>query len=71
MLEQGYGSIAGIEVKAAATVAASDLRGLRKLHDVAGTSFVAGVVLYDGNAVIDFGDRIFAVPVRALWESSR
>jgi putative transposase len=28
----------------------------------------AGVVLYDGEATVRFGDGLFAVPVRALWE---
>jgi hypothetical protein len=55
-------------VKAAASVNESDLRGLRKLSAVAGKRFIAGVVLYDGDATIAFGDGLFAVPVRTLWE---
>ncbi|MGV8038748.1 MAG: ATP-binding protein [Thermoanaerobaculaceae bacterium] len=70
VLEQGHDLVAGIEVKAAATVTGSDLRGLRKLRDAAGQRFVAGVILYDGSAVIDFGDRMFGVPVRELWEAT-
>jgi hypothetical protein len=70
VLEQGHGSVAGIEVKAAATVNETDLRGLRKLRDAAGRRFVAGAVLYDGAATIRFGDSLFAVPVRALWEDA-
>jgi hypothetical protein len=69
VLEQGYGRVAGIEVKSAATVQAADFRGLRKLREVAGENFVVGVVLYDGGAAIDFGDRMFGVPVRRLWET--
>lgn len=69
MLERGYGHVAGIEVKAASTVTAGDFRGLRKLRDAVGNDFAAGVVLYDGGATIAFGDRMFAVPVRALWEA--
>ena len=30
--------------------------------------FVAGVVLYDGSAGIAFGDGLFVVPLRKLWE---
>lgn len=47
----------------------SDLRGLRKLQGAAGKRFAAAVVLYDGRATIHFGNALFAVPVRALWES--
>jgi hypothetical protein len=28
----------------------------------------AGVVLYDGEAIAGFGDRMYAVPIRLLWE---
>jgi hypothetical protein len=70
VVEQGYGRVAGIEVKSAATVQAADFRGLRKFREVSGTDFVAGVVLYDGGATIDFGDGLFAVPVRRLWEAA-
>lgn len=69
VLEQGALAVAGVEVKAAATVNESDLRGLRKLREAAGKRFVAGVVLYDGSASIAFGDGLFAVPVRRLWET--
>jgi predicted AAA+ superfamily ATPase len=67
VLEEGH-SVAGVEVKAAATVLDRDLRGLRKLRDMSGKRFVAGVVLYDGTATIRMDERLFAVPIRALWE---
>lgn len=65
---EGGGAVAGIEVKAAATVQQADLRGLRNLRSAAGKRFSPGVVLYDGSATISFGDALFAVPVRRLWE---
>jgi len=68
VLERGTSEVAGIEVKAAATVTQADFRGLRKLRDSAGEKFVAGVVLYDGEGTVGFGDGLFAVPVRALWD---
>ena len=66
---EGEGVVAGVEVKAAATVTDSDLRGLRKLQSAVGPRFAAGVVLYDGSATISFGNAMFAVPVRRLWET--
>ena len=62
------GRLAGVEVKAAATVTGDDFKGLRKLQDAAHKSFAAGVVLYDGGAVVPFGNRLCAVPVSRLWE---
>jgi len=71
VLERGARSLAGIEVKAGATVTASDFRGLRKLREAAGARFAAGIVLYDGESVVGFGDGFFAVPIRALWGETR
>lgn len=68
VLERGQ-DLAGVEVKAAATVTAADFRGLRKLREAAGPRFRAGVVLYDGEATAPFGDGLAAVPLRTLWES--
>jgi len=69
VLERGDSEMAGVEVKAAATVTAEDFRGLRKLRQAAGDRFVAGAVLYDGETSVGFGDRLFAVPIRLLWET--
>ena len=69
VLEQGPSVVAGVEVKAAATVGDADFRGLRKLRDAAGARWVAGVVLYDGSAAVRFADDLFAIPVRMLWET--
>jgi hypothetical protein len=68
--ERGAFEVAGIEVKASGTVTAADFRGLRRLREVAGNRFKAGVVLYDGETCLGFGDRLFAVPVRFLWEKA-
>ncbi|MEI6634759.1 MAG: ATP-binding protein [Chlamydiota bacterium] len=70
VIERGARRIAGVEVKAAATVTATDFRGLRKLRDAAGRRFVGGIVLYDGETSASFGDGLHAVPVRALWETA-
>lgn len=69
VLERGGRELAGVEVKASATVTAADFRGLRKLKDAVGERFVGGVVLYDGEAHAPFGEGMYAVPIRALWET--
>jgi len=70
VLERGGQEVAGIEVKAAATVTAADFRGMRKLKEAAGKRFKAGVVLYDGEATAPFGEGLYAVPIRQLWEGA-
>ena len=69
VVELGSRVVAGVEVKAAATVTRTDFRGLRKLASATGDRFARGVVLYDGEAGIPFGDRLHAVPIRWLWET--
>jgi predicted AAA+ superfamily ATPase len=68
VLEHGAGQVAGVEVKAAATVTAADFRGLRRLKEASGERFACGVVLYDGETSARFGDGLYAVPIRTLWE---
>lgn len=69
VIERGARALVGVEVKAAATVTAADFRGLRKLREAAGKRFVAGVVLYDGEVSVRFDEQLYAVPLRALWET--
>jgi len=64
------GKVAGIEVKASSTVKATDFRGLQRLASAAGKRFAAGALLYDGDRVLPFGDRLFAVPIAALWRGA-
>lgn len=67
VLEWGAGAVAGVEVKAGATVTAADFRGLRKLREAAGKRFAGGVVLYDGETTASFGEGLHAVPLSELW----
>lgn len=67
VLESRSGEIACIECKAAATVRPSDYRPMQKLRDFRGQQFVAGIVLYTGADTKPLGDRLWAVPIRALW----
>ncbi|MDQ3525844.1 MAG: ATP-binding protein [Chloroflexota bacterium] len=69
VIERGARALAGVEVKAAASITSADFRGLRKLRDASGKRFAAGVVLYDGDTCASFGDGLFAVPLRLLWET--
>jgi hypothetical protein len=67
VIETGGGALVGIEVKASATVSASDFKGLRKLAEACGDNFKLGVVLYDGGRPVPFGDRLVAAPMSCSW----
>ena len=67
VIENAAGQLVGVEVKAAATVKASDLRGLKKWAALAGPQFRLGVVLYDGTETLPLGDGLWAAPLSSLW----
>lgn len=67
LLERPDGSVAAIEVKAGATVGVTDFAALKALRDQLGEQFRAGVVLYLGDQIVPFGDKLWLVPVSALW----
>jgi len=67
VLEGSGRKVAGVEVKLSGTVVARDFRGLKKLREVVGDRFSAGVVLYDGEDTVPFGEGLAAVPLSRLW----
>ncbi len=69
VIENSAGQLAGVEVKAAATVKERDLRGLRKFANLAGEQFTAGVLLYDGDETMPLGNNLWAAPLSTLWGS--
>ncbi len=68
VLERGR-QVAGVEIKAGATLGEADFRGLRQLQQTTAEAFAGGVVLYDGEHVARFGERLWAVPISELWQS--
>lgn len=58
----------GIEVKASSSVSIRDTRGLKRLSNICGDHFEAGVVLYNGEDTLPLGDsKLLAVPISKLW----
>ncbi|HIG75244.1 MAG TPA: ATP-binding protein [Bacteroidetes bacterium] len=70
VMERSGRALVGVEVKASSTVRGKDFSGLRKLQEAVGDRLAVGAVLYDGEATVPFGDRLWAVPIRRLWEAS-
>lgn len=67
VVENASGQLVGVEIKAAATIKESDLRGLKRLMSVAKEQFFLGVILYDGTETLPLGDRLWAAPISSLW----
>jgi predicted AAA+ superfamily ATPase len=67
VLEDNQGRVVGVEVKSSATVVKKDFAGLNALSEAAGKKFVRGIVLYCGDTVVPFGERMVAMPVNSMW----
>jgi len=67
VVENAGGQLVGVEIKAAASVGTTDLRGLKRLASIAGDQFKLGVILYDGTETLPLGNRIWAAPISSLW----
>jgi predicted AAA+ superfamily ATPase len=67
VLEDPAGRIVGIEVKAAASVRQRDFGGLERVASAAGSAFLQGIVLYDGEQTLSFGKTLRAAPLAILW----
>lgn len=67
VLERRDGGVIGIEVKAGSRVTQRDGRGLRKLRDLCGDSFVGGIVLTTGDLAYNLDATISVLPIDRLW----
>lgn len=67
ILERRDGQIIGIEVKSASTLNSSDFDAHRMLAEKLKTKLTLGLILYTGDSVVRFGDRLFGVPISVLW----
>lgn len=69
VLERSPGTVMGIEVKAGATAHPRDFRGLQRLKEVSGNRFACGILLHDGERIQRTAPKLFAMPIRMLWEA--
>lgn len=67
VLENDSRHLAGIEVKTSSNVDAHDFKGLSFLKARTGKRFMLGVVLYTGRDPVRFGEKLWALPLAALW----
>jgi predicted AAA+ superfamily ATPase len=68
VIEKYDGSVYGFEVKTGSRVPGDVFQGLGELRKFAGDSFKAGFVLYTGASAFQHEDRLYALPLGALWE---
>jgi hypothetical protein len=67
LLDLGAGRLVGIEVNAGSAPTRRDARHLAWLRDELGEPFVRGVVFHIGPHPFELDERIWALPIAALW----
>ncbi len=55
------------EFKASSAPGSDDARHLSWLRDELGDGFLAGAVMHSGPALYQLGERVYAIPLCALW----
>ena len=68
VIEKDNGQTIAIEVKLDSSLNEKDLKNIESCRDIIGKKFLKGIVLYTGENLVPFGDRLWGVPVNYLWE---
>ena len=68
VIEKDNGEAIAIEVKSDSTLNSKDFKNLALCRDTIGNKFKKGIVLYSGEDLVPFGDRLWGVPINYLWE---
>lgn len=66
VLENSDNKVIGIEVKASSTVRSQDFKGLRKLASLAKKDWISGLIVYNGDHCLSFGENLWAIPFSFL-----
>jgi uncharacterized protein len=67
VVELGPGQVLAFEFKAGAAPDEDDAKHLFWLRDQLGKGFVGGAVIHSGPAIYELGDRVYAIPLCAVW----
>ncbi|MGH3943403.1 MAG: ATP-binding protein [Pseudonocardiaceae bacterium] len=70
VIDLGGGRVVGIEIKAASAPGPRDAQHLCWLANQLGERFVRGIVFHTGPQPFELDDRIWALPICALWSTA-
>lgn len=66
VLESSDNKVIGVEVKASNTVRSQDFKGLRKLATLVKKDWISGLIVYNGDHCLSFGENLWAIPFSLL-----
>jgi uncharacterized protein len=67
VFDMGAGRVVALEFKANAAPSTEDAKHLFWLRDQLGADFLGGAVIHSGPGLFELGDRVYAVPLCAIW----
>lgn len=67
VFDLGAGRVVALEFKARAAPGIADAKHLFWLRDQLGADFLFGAVIHAGPGLFELGDRVYAVPLCAMW----
>jgi len=68
VIEKDNGEVLAIEVKLDSTLSEKDFKNLSECRSIISSNFKKGIVLYTGEELVPFGEKLWAVPINFLWE---
>jgi len=68
VIEKDNGETIAVEVKLDSTLHDNDFKNIELCRNTIGNKFKKGIVLYTGEDLVPYGDKLWAVPVNFLWE---
>jgi len=68
VIEKDNGETIAVEVKLNSSLNENDFKNLELCRNTIGDKFRKGIIIYTGEDLVPFGDKLWAVPVNYLWE---
>lgn len=68
VVERNNGDVIAIEVKASSSIKTADIKGILEFQSITQDKFKKGIILYTGEEIVPFGNKIWAMPVDLLWQ---
>jgi len=69
VIEKDNGETIAIEVKLDSSLNEKDFKNIEACKNIIGSKFKKGIVLYTGEELVPFTEKLWAVPVNYLWEN--
>ena len=67
IIERFQGECYAVDVKSGTSLDDRDFRNMRRFKEAAGDRFKMGVILYNGDHTMRFGEGMYAAPLASLW----